>query len=81
MIQQQAKEFTLLPPAPGLCPGCAVKHEPHEPHNQTSLFYQTKFNMEHKRVPTWADAMSHCSDETKVAWTKELKKRGVWEEN
>ena len=54
------KEFTLLPAAPGLCPECAVKHESHEPHNKDSLFYQTKFFMEHKRRPTWADAISHC---------------------
>jgi len=78
VIQQQIKEFTLLPPAPGLCPECAVGHEPHEPHDQTSLFYQMKFNMEHDRYPTWVDAMGHCSDEMKAAWTEELKKRGVW---
>ena len=75
---QVRRKFTLLPPSPGLCPECAVKHEPHEPHDQMSLFYQTKFNMMHGRAPTWKDAISHCSDEMKAAWTKELKKRGVW---
>lgn len=76
----QAKKFSLLSPSPDVCQEGAVKHGPREPHDQTSLFYQTKFFMEHNRYPTWADAVSHCADGLKAAWTKELKKRRLWKE-
>jgi hypothetical protein len=69
--------FKLLPAAPDVCPECAVKHEPQEPHNKDSLFYQVKFFMEHNRYPTWADALSHCADGLKDAWVRELQKRGI----
>lgn len=67
----------LLPPKPGVCQECAVDHDPKLPHNKDSLYYQTKFHMEHGRYPTWEDAMSHCSDEMKEFWREELKKHGV----
>lgn len=72
------KSFTLLPPSPDVCQECAVKHDPQEPHDQTSLFYQAKFFMEHHRYPTWADAMSHSPDEVKAVWIKELKQMGIF---
>lgn len=62
---------------PGTCPECAVAHAPDQPHNRNSLCYQYKFYDAHGRWPTWEDAMAHCSDEIKILWTKELKKRGV----
>jgi len=71
------KNFTLLPPAPGHCPVCAVAHEPEQPHNSDSLFYQLNFYHEHNRWPTWADAMAHCTPETKAAWVKGLAERGI----
>ncbi len=67
----------LLPPQPSFCQECAVKHGPHEPHNQQSLFYHVKFNMEFGREPTWTDAMAHCSEEMKKAWIYELNKHGI----
>lgn len=67
----------LLPPAPDVYQECAAKHEPEMPHNQQSLYYQMAFKIKHGRSPTWADAMAHCSDEMKAAWTEELKKLGV----
>jgi hypothetical protein len=72
-----AKEGTLLPAPPGTCPECAVKHEPEQPHNQQSLFYQYRFYHENGRWPNWRDAMSHCSDEVKAAWIKGLAEVGV----
>lgn len=58
----------LLPPHPSLCQECGRNHNPEEPHDKQTLYYQTKFHMEHGRYPTWADAMSHCSEAVKTAW-------------
>jgi len=65
--------FKMLPAAPDTCQECAVKHEPHMPHNKQSLFYQMKFNAEHGRWPTWKDAMAHCTPELQAQWAKILK--------
>ena len=62
----------LLPAAPGLCQWCAVKHEPEQPHNQQSLYYQMKFQAIHGRGATWSDAMAHCTDAIKAVWRKGL---------
>jgi hypothetical protein len=67
----------LLPPAPHLCQTCAVAHEPDAPHNAQSLFYQTKFNMENGRAPTWLDALDHCPEPVKTAWRSTLIAMGV----
>ncbi|HML33810.1 hypothetical protein [Sporomusa sphaeroides] len=69
--------MTLLPPPPDVCQECARDHAPGLPHDKQSLYYQTKFQMEHGRGATWADAMAHCSDEVKAIWTEELQKLGV----
>jgi hypothetical protein len=69
--------FSMLPAAPGTCEVCATAHAPAQPHNQQSMFYQYRFFAEHKRWPTWADAMSHCDETTKAFWKSELAKRGV----
>ena len=65
-----------LPPAAsaGCLPQCAVDHDPREPHNQQSLFYQMKFYAAHFRFPTWTDAMGHCQDHVKAHWRIELRK-------
>lgn len=73
-------DFMLLPPAPDVCQECAVKHAPEEPHDATSLYYQYSFKAEHGRWPKWSDAIAHCSEELKQAWTAELKRRGLWKE-
>lgn len=66
--------MTLLPPRPDVCQECAVKHDPHLPHNRGSLYYQVKFQMTHGRYPTWEDAMAHCTDEVKEQWRATMKK-------
>lgn len=73
----KAPTFTLLPPAAGKCQTCAGEHDERSPHNAQSLYYQTAFNMQHGRAPNWLDAMAHCSDPIKAAWTHELEKLGV----
>jgi hypothetical protein len=67
----------LLPPRSDVCQECAVDHDPQLPHNPRSIYYQTKFKMEHRRGATWADAMEHCSDEMKELWIEELRKVGI----
>ena len=62
---------------PGLCPDCAVKHEPGLPHDLQSFAYQYRFNDLHGRLPTWSDAMSHCTEDVMAAWIAALAKRGI----
>lgn len=69
--------WKLLPAKDGTCPECATAHEPEQPHNQQSLFYQYDFYGKHGRWPTWGDALSHCSQHIRNMWVEELKKRGV----
>lgn len=58
----ELKTMTLLPPAPGRCVECASIHDPDQPHNLLSLYYQVKFFQEHGRTPDWNDATAHCAD-------------------
>lgn len=67
----------LMPAREGTCEMCATTHEAHMPHNAQSLFYQTRFQIENGRAPTWIDAMEHCDDDMKRAWTEGLKNVGV----
>lgn len=67
----------MLPCAPDVCQECAVDHTPDQPHNQQSLYYQYHFYAANHRWPTWADAMAHCSDETKRQWIEQLAKKGI----
>jgi len=69
--------FHLMPAKPGTCPECAVAHDPAQPHNQQSLYYQYHFYADNNRWPTWADAMAHCTKEVQKIWKQELKKAGV----
>ena len=66
------KPFQMLPAKPGVCPECAVDHPEGSPHNRQSLCYQYFFYNIHGRWPTWTDAMAHCDDATKAAWSKSL---------
>ncbi|MEL4896324.1 hypothetical protein [Crocosphaera sp. Alani8] len=59
------------------CPECGFNHPIQDPHNPQTFYYQVRFMMEHKRSPTWADAMAHCSEEVKQAWIKQLGKLGI----
>lgn len=72
-----AKEGKLLPPPPDCCQACAVKHDAAQPHNQQSLHWQYGFYQQHGRWPTWADAMSHCTETVKAHWCIELRRMGV----
>jgi hypothetical protein len=74
------KDFHLFPPAPDKCQVCAAEHEPEQPHNQQSVFYQVQFHIKHKRFPCWSDAIAHCAPETQKLWKRELIKRGAWSE-
>lgn len=71
------KPMMLLPPAKDKCQECAERHDPEDPHNASSMFYMVKFKMDNNREATWADAISHCSDDVKKYWTEELTKLGI----
>ena len=70
-------QFILLPPKAGTCRECATAHDPRQPHNQQSLYYQYRFYSKHGRWPTWRDAMAHCTEEIKTLWIDALEERGV----
>ncbi len=70
----------LLPPPEGHCRICAVKHEPHIPHNAQSVFYQMRFAMRYGRAGTWADAIAHCSPEVQSYFRAGLDDRKAWTE-
>lgn len=71
------EEIRISAPGPGLCPICATKHDERDPHDRDSLYYQNQFRKKHKRFPTWADAMSHCTEMTKAVYREKLAKRGI----
>lgn len=60
-----------------ICPVCAKVHDPKKPHFQNSPIYQCKFYDEHGRIPTWKDAMEHCSPDIKELWQQSLKDKGI----
>lgn len=71
------EEIKIKAPGPGACRKCATIHDPDQPHDRDSLYYQNWFRKRHKRFPTWTDAMAHCSDEVKAAFTATLARRGI----
>lgn len=77
MTEGVTKGFILLPPAAHLCQVCAHDHPSDQPHNAQTLFYQTKFFMDHGRAPTWMDATGHCSPEVREHWLSALRDLGV----
>lgn len=70
-------EIRIAAPVPGTCPVCATKHERQEPHDLNSLYYRNQFYRRHRRFPTWADALRHCSELTRAVWTEKLKRAGI----
>lgn len=77
VLEVPLSSMTLVPPEPGLCQECATDHRPNLPHNAQSIYYQTKFQMEHGRAATWNDAMEHCSDKMKDLWIEKLRDFGI----
>jgi hypothetical protein len=57
-----------------------VDHDPAQPHNAQSLYYQYSFYAAHNHWPTWVDALAHCSDDVRAFWERELRKLGEWPE-
>lgn len=76
-MQTQEVKMSLLPPTQDKCQKCAVDHEEDIPHDQTSLYWQTWFYLQHRRQPTWRDAMAHCTDEVKQQWIIALQEHGI----
>lgn len=74
---ENMEDIKVIPPFPGSCPICATVHRPEEPHDRDSIYYQNYFRRKHKRFPTWADAMSHCTEAMKEDFKKRLALRGI----
>lgn len=69
--------FRLMPAKAGTCEVCATAHDPELPHNRESLFYQYRFWAEHQRWPNWADALEHCSIDTRAKWFEAMRIAGI----
>jgi hypothetical protein len=67
-LKVEVKTLKLMPAAPGTCPECATDHEPNEPHNPDSLYYQVRFKMVHGRDPTDEDCVAHVEPSKQKAW-------------
>jgi hypothetical protein len=72
-----ASAWTILPPPANVCQTCAKDHEPGQPHDPQTLYYQTAFRQKHGRRPTWADALAHCTPIVQAMWVEELAKHGI----
>ena len=70
-------EVRVLPPGMEKCPYCADRHTEKEPHNRNSVYYQMRFFRKHGHMPTWIDALEHCSEMTRAYWTGEMIRKGV----
>jgi hypothetical protein len=76
-VEHIPSTMQLLPPAPGACQVCAVRHAPEQPHNPDSLYWQTARHMAGEELPTWEDALAHCPPEVREAWVAALREHGV----
>lgn len=76
-MNDSLEEVKVVAPVPGACPICATRHDPKEPHDRDSIYYQNYFRKKYKRFPTWADAMSHCNESQKRDFKKKLARRGI----
>ena len=80
VIEERPVNFILMPvdTSAGQCPVCGQKHEPREPHNAQSPYYQYRIYGETGKWPTWADAVAHCDPLIQWAWYNAISERGVW---
>lgn len=79
-VKTEGMQWGILPPSKDRCQICAIKHEPDQPHDATRMYYQVIFNSNVGRLPTWADAMAHCSSEIQEKWKDEFVRRDIWSE-
>lgn len=57
-----------------LCLICGMEHDPGEPHDARSIIYIKNFREAHGRMPTWSDALSHCTEEVKKSWRDSIRR-------
>jgi hypothetical protein len=79
-VTHEPMSWKVLPPPKDCCQFCAHKHEPDQPHNATTLYYRMTFYGMIGRLPTWADAMAHCTEEVQEGWKRQLRIMKVWSE-
>lgn len=59
------------------CPVCGTAHNQTTPRDRESILYQYKFYEEHRRIPTWKDAMAHCEPDIQEQWQQALMEKGI----
>lgn len=67
----------IIAPEPGACKICAALHNPDQPHERDSLYYQMRFFQVYNRFPSWDDAMAHCSKAVQLQVKQDLIERGI----
>jgi hypothetical protein len=76
-LEAHKQVLKLLPPESGMCCECAIAHHRDYPHHANGKYYKYHFHLKHKRLPTWEDAIAHCSEELKELWREHLTSLGV----
>jgi hypothetical protein len=71
-LEAQQQVLLAMPPESGMCAICGIAHKEDYPHDANSTYYKYFFHILHKRLPTWEDAMSHCSEPMKRIWVEHL---------
>ncbi len=61
----------FVSPPKNCCQECAREHDPSQPHDLDSLYYNLYFKKKHGRLPTQEDAMAHCSKKVKEDYWKQ----------
>lgn len=79
MQENDIRHFPLRVTAPrrGACPICGVRHDAGQPHYKNSVYYLRHYAYQHGRLPTWEDAMAHCTEETQGRWRAKLAFYGI----
>ena len=60
-----------------LCNICNGRHPESLPHSAGTPEYQAWFQKEHGRLPTWSDAIAHCSPQAKEFALQWLTRVGI----
>lgn len=74
---QQKKWIKIKAPLKGTCQICAFPHKKDEMHEVESLYYKLRFFNANHRLPTFEDAIAHCSETQKEAYRKSREEREV----
>lgn len=60
------------------CEQCGRVHSPKDPHDPYTSQYIALFWKTKDRLPTWQDALAHCTETVREEWRGELKRLGKY---